>query len=108
MLNYEQLLELRKSYIEIGKIAQKYGNGQYNGELKKLMGQIKCIDSQEDDMIKQEYLVESYSTLFSQRGSLSDLVIYEKDKELRSKLNELYNREIEKVYGILKKYMQIN
>ena len=48
MLRNEDFLELRESYIEIGKMVQKYGYGQYNGILRILMGQVNCIDSDEN------------------------------------------------------------
>ena len=44
MIRNEDFLELRESYIEIGKMVQKYGYGQYNGILRILMGQVNCID----------------------------------------------------------------
>ncbi len=31
MIKNEELQQLRVSYIEIGKMVQKYGYGQYNG-----------------------------------------------------------------------------
>ena len=50
MIRNEDFLELRESYIEIGKMVQKYGYGQYNGILRILMGQVNCIDSDEDSV----------------------------------------------------------
>ena len=61
MIRNEDFLELRESYIEIGKMVQKYGYGQYNGILRILMGQVNCIDSDENDGEKMKYLTESYS-----------------------------------------------
>ena len=68
MIRNEDFLELRESYIEIGKMVQKYGYGQYNGILRILMGQVNCIDSDENDGKKMKYLTESYSKLFALRG----------------------------------------
>ena len=36
MLNNEELLQLRSSYIEVGRMVQQYGFGQYNGVLNIL------------------------------------------------------------------------
>lgn len=105
MLKNEDFLQLRVSYIEIGKMVQKYGYGQYNGILKILMGQVNCIDSDENDDEKMQYLIESYSKLFVSRGSLSDFVIYDVDVQLRNKLNEKYNDEVKKVWSIMKDYI---
>ena len=33
MIRNEELLQLREAYIEIGKMVEKYGYGQYNGKL---------------------------------------------------------------------------
>ena len=105
MLKNEDFLQLRVSYIEIGKMVQKYGYGQYNGVLKILMGQINCIDSDEKDDDKLQYLLESYKSLFISRGALSDFVIYDADIQLRKKLNEKYNNEVNKLWAILKDYI---
>ena len=105
MLKNEDFLQLRVSYIEIGKMVQKYGYGQYNGVLKILMGQVNCIDSDENDDEKLQYLLESYNRLFMSRGALSDFVIYDADIQLRNQLNEKYNNEVNKVWTILKDYI---
>lgn len=86
---------------------EKYGCGQYNGILKLLMGQINCIDSDESDEKKKEYLVESYSRLFVLRSGLNDFVIYDADAQLRNELNERYNEEVKKC-GILLKIIFSN
>ena len=56
MIRNEEFLQLREAYIEIGKMVQKYGYGQYNGILRILMGQVNCIDSDENDGKKMKYL----------------------------------------------------
>ena len=105
MLRNEDFLELRESYIEIGKMVQKYGYGQYNGILRILMGQVNCIDSDENDGKKMKYLTESYSKLFALRGGLSDFIIYDADVQLRNQLNEKYNDKVKKVWNIMKDYI---
>ncbi len=104
MLGNDEILQLRTSYIEIGKLVQKYGNGQYNGVLNILMGQVNCIDSDENDDEKMQYLIESYNRLFVSRGGLSDFVIYDENYEVRNQLNERYNDEVKKVWAIMKEY----
>ncbi len=105
MIRNEDFLELRESYIEIGKMVQKYGYGQYNGILRILMGQVNCIDSDENDGEKMKYLTESYSKLFALRGGLSDFIIYDADVQLRNQLNEKYNDKVKKVWNIMKDYI---
>ena len=105
MIRNEDFLELRESYIEIGKMVQKYGYGQYNGILRILMGQVNCIDSDENDGEKMKYLTESYSKLFAVRGGLSDFIIYDADVQLRNQLNEKYNDKVKKVWNIMKDYI---
>lgn len=105
MLKKDELFQLRISYIEIGKLVQKYGHGQYNGILNILMGQVKCIDSDEDNNEKLKYLIDSYKRLFISKGSLGDLVIYDKNKEVTKQLNERLNEEIRKVWEIIKDYL---
>lgn len=55
MIKNEELQQLRVSYIEIGKMVQKYGYGQYNEILRILMGQVNCIDSDGSDGEKMKY-----------------------------------------------------
>ena len=105
MIRNEDFVELRESYIEIGKMVQKYGYGQYNGILRILMGQVNCIDSDENDGEKMKYLTESYSKLFALRGGLSDFIIYDADVQLRNQLNEKYNDKVKKVWNIMKDYI---
>lgn len=105
MFEKEEVLQLRTSYIEIGKMVQKYGYGQYNGMLNILMGQVKCIGSDENDDEKIQYLVDSYKRLFIYKGGLSDFVIYDEDFQLRKQLNEKYNDEIKKIWAIMKGYI---
>lgn len=105
MIGNEEFLQLREAYIEIGKMVQKYGYGQYNGILRILMGQVNCIDSDESDGEKMKYLIESYSKLFTSRGGLSDFIIYDADVQLRNQLNEKYNDEVKRVWNIMKDYI---
>ena len=105
MIRNEEFLQLRKAYMEIGKMVQKYGYGQYNGILRILMGQVNCIDSYESDGEKMKYLIESYSKLFTSRGGLNDFIIYDADIQLRNQLNEKYNDEVKRVWNIMKEYI---
>ena len=105
MIGNEEFLQLREAYIEIGKMVQKYGYGQYNGILRILMGQVNCIDSDESNGEKMKYLIESYSKLFASRGGLSDFIIYDADVQLRNQLNEKYNDEVKRVWNIMKDYI---
>ena len=102
MLNNEELLQLRSSYIEVGRMVQQYGFGQYNGVLNILAAKIKCIDSNFEKKKKEEYLIESYKGLFRSKGGLSDFIIYDKNDEKRDLLNKKFNDELQKIWEILK------
>lgn len=78
----EEMLQLRKSYIEIGKLVQKYGYEQYNGILNTIMGSIECIDSDEKEEEKWKYLMDGYKSIFMGRGGISNFIIYDKNKEI--------------------------
>ena len=105
MFEDEELKQLCISYIEIGKLVQRYGYGQYNGILNIIMGQVKCIDSKEDKDEKKQYLIESYRRLFVSGRGLSDFIIYDENKEVRKYLNESLYREIKKICEIMKDYI---
>ena len=72
MIRNEEFLQLREAYIEIGKMVQKYGYGQYNGILRILMGQVNCIDSDESNREKMKYLIERYRKQDAARGGESE------------------------------------
>ncbi|MCR5195463.1 MAG: hypothetical protein K6D38_04040 [Pseudobutyrivibrio sp.] len=105
MMTNEDFLQLRKSYIEIGKLVQKYGYGRYDGILRLLGGQVNCIDSDEDYDEKMKYLLESYRKLFVSRSGLNDFVVYDPDAKLRNELNEKYNDELKNIWDIIKDYV---
>lgn len=45
MLSKDEMLQLRRSYIEIGKLVQKYGGYErYSVELKYLMSQAQALN----------------------------------------------------------------
>ena len=105
MIRNEALLQLREAYIEIGKMVQKYGYGQYNGILRILMGQVNCIDSDESDGEKMKYLIESYSKLFASRGGVREFIFFYSCNNVRNQLNEKYNDEVKRAWNIMKDYI---
>ena len=98
MLEKDDFIQLRVSYIEIGKLVQKYGYGQYGGILNILIGQVKCIDSDENADEKMQYLIDSYKRLFMSKGSLSDFVIYDEKREVRRELNVILQENITRLH----------
>ncbi|MBD5506833.1 MAG: hypothetical protein HDR05_01930 [Lachnospiraceae bacterium] len=109
MLSRKEMLQLRASYIEIGKLVQKYGGYKYYSVLlKALMRQVECIDSDEDDNDKLQYLVGSYDGLFVYKGGLSDFVIEDENGKMCKQLNERLRKESKKIWEILKDYYYHN
>lgn len=105
MFNADEIIQLRKSYIEVGKLVQRYGNEQYNSILKILMGQIRCIDSDSEEDEKIKYLVDSYKRIFMNSRGLSDFIIYDADSEKTKALNEKLCEEINNIWMIIKPYI---
>ncbi|MBD5506610.1 MAG: hypothetical protein HDR05_00735 [Lachnospiraceae bacterium] len=105
MLKDEEMLQLRASYIEIGKLVQEYGYGEYSGILKILMEQVNCIDSNKNGREKLQFLIDSYTKRIQGKGGLVDFVRYNKNSEVYNTLNEKLGGELEKVWGILKDYL---
>lgn len=111
MLSRKEMLQLRASYIEIGKLVQKYGGyWYYSALLKSLMRQVECIDSDEDDNDKLQYLVDSYDGIFVYKGGLSDFVICDcgESREVCKQLNNKLKEEMRIVWKILKDYYYHN
>ena len=105
MFSDDDIIQLRKSYIEIGKLVQQYGCGQYNGILKIVMGQINCIDSDASEDEKNQYLVESYNRIFGNPKGLGDFVIYDKNREMTKQLNEKFCKAMNDIWNIIKPYI---
>lgn len=105
MFSADEFIQLRKSYIEIGKLVQQYGYGQYPGILRILASQVHCIDSELDLDEKKEYLVDSYKRIFINPGGLGDFIIYDTDLEKRKILNEKFCEETKHIWNIMKPYI---
>lgn len=101
MLKKDEILRLRISYTKIKELVQRYGKGQYNGMLNILIGQINCIDSNENENEKLQYLADSYKRLFIGKGGLGDFIIY----EVRNRLNKRLDKEMNSVWEIMKDYI---
>ena len=109
MLSKDEMLQLRMSYIEIGKLVQKYGGYErYSAELKYLMSQVKCIDSDEDDKSKLQYLVQGYKGLVWHKGSLEEFAICNsgESEEVERQLNRKLVEEWGKVGELMRKYVR--
>ncbi len=108
MLSKEEMLQLRMSYIEIGKLVQKYGGYErYSVELKYLMSQVKCIDSDEDDKSKHQYLIQGYKGMVGYKENISEFAICNsgESKEVERQLNRKFREEWRKVGAIMRKYI---
>ena len=108
MLSKEEMLQLRMSYIEIGKLVQKYGGYKYYSvELKYLMSQVKCIDSDEDDKSKHQYLIQGYKGMVGHKENISEFAICNsgEGKEVERQLNRKLDEEWGKVGAIMRKYI---
>ena len=108
MLSKEEMLQLRRSYIEIGKLVQKYGGYErYSAELKYLMSQVKCVDSDEDDKSKHQYLVQGYKCMVGHKENISEFAICNsgEGKEVERQLNRKLDEEWGKVWAIMRKYI---
>ena len=105
MLKKDEILRLRISYTKIKELVQRYGKGQYNGMLNILIGQINCIDSDENENEKLQYLVDSYKRLFIGKGRLGDFIIYDENYEVRNRLNERLDKEMNRVWEIMRDYI---
>ncbi len=109
MLSKEEMLQLRRSYIEIGKLVQKYGGYErYSVELKYLMSQVKCVDSDEDDNSKHQYLIQGYKDMVGHKENISEFAICNsgESKEVERQLNRKLVEEWGKVGELMRKYVR--
>ena len=84
---------------------QKYGENYYNIQIKAISDIIKCIDSEENEKEKTEYILDRYKILYPSKGGLSDFYIYDDDFQTRLKLNEPLDELKDKLWMIMKQYI---
>lgn len=101
----KELYELRNIFLQLGKLVQKYGEKYYTIQLKAISDIIKCIDSEENEKEKTEYILDRYKILYPSKGGLSDFYIYDDDFQTRLKLNEPLDELKDKLWMIMKQYI---
>lgn len=101
----KELYELRNIFLQLGKLVQKYGENYYNIQIKAISDIIKCIDSEENEKEKTEYILDRYKILYPSKGGLSDFYIYDNDFQTRLKLNEPLDELKDKLWMIMKQYI---
>ena len=47
--------------------------------------------------------MDGYKSIFMGRGGISNFIIYDKNKEIMIELNEKFNRELRKIWKIMKR-----
>ena len=101
----KELYELRNIFLQLGKLVQKYSENYYNIQIKAISDIIKCIDSEENEKEKTEYILDRYKILYPSKGGLSDFYIYDDDFQTRLKLNEPLDELKDKLWMIMKQYI---
>lgn len=101
----KELYELRDIFLQLGKLVQKYGEKYYTIQIKAISDIIKCIDSEENEKEKSDYILDRYKILYPSKGGLSDFYIHDDDFQTRLKLNEPLNELREKLWMIMKQYI---
>ena len=101
----KELYELRDIFLQLGKLVQKYSENYYTIQIKAISDIIKCIDSEENEKEKTEYILDRYKILYPSKGGLSDFYIYDDDFQTRLKLNEPLDELKDKLWMIMKQYI---
>lgn len=101
----KQLYELRDIFLQLGKLVQKYGEKYYTIQIKAISDIIECIDSEENEKEKSEYILDRYKILYPSKGGLNDFYIHDDDFQTRLKLNEPLNELKDKLWMIMKQYI---
>lgn len=102
-MSKENLAELRKAVIQIGKLVQRYGAKYYFLQLKLLSQMLDYIDSGNEDA---DYLIYCYKMLFPSRGGLTEFYIHDDDYETRKKLNAPLDEAKDVMRKILLPYLE--
>lgn len=101
----EDFCELRKIFLQLGKIVQMYGEKYYTIQLRIISDIIKCIDSGINKEEKTEYILNRYKVLYPSRGGLSEFYIHDDDFQTRLKLNEPLDKLQDNLWMIMKQYI---
>ena len=85
-----EIESLKESFIQLGKMVQKYGKGYYKAQLKSE---------------KEKYIIDYYKSLFSGKGDMSEFYIHDDDYKMRIILNEPLDKLKDGLWDIMKNYL---
>ncbi|MCI9386705.1 MAG: hypothetical protein HFH77_10225 [Lachnospiraceae bacterium] len=100
-----EIESLKESFIQLGKMVQKYGKGYYKAQLKILSNMIVIIDSDCVLSEKEKYIIDYYKSLFSGKGDMSEFYIHDDDYKMRIILNEPLDKLKDGLWDIMKNYL---
>lgn len=100
-----EIESLKKIFIQLEKIIEKYGHGYYEAQLRILLKMIVIIDSDCALSEKKDYIIGYYKSLFSGKGGLSEFYIHNDDYKMRIILNEPLDKLKDELWNIMKNYI---
>lgn len=103
MLTDKELYMLKELYKDISEMVQLYGSDKHLKVLPLIESQILCIESDKSLEEKTEYLLVSCKTIFSAKNGVSDFGARETNSDLRTKINGMFNKDMQSVWNILKR-----
>lgn len=101
-MNLDKILKL---YERLEEYLIKYGDNSILQSYKIVKRTIVFLKSDEVNDEKESFVIQSYKSLFSGRGALSEFYIWDNDIEKRRKLNEPFEMIHNEVWEEMEDYI---
>lgn len=101
-MNLEKILAL---YEKLEEYLKKHGDNSILQSYKIVKRTIAFLKSDETKEEKENFLIQSYKTLFPGKGGLSEFYIWDNDIEKRKMLNEPFEIIHNKLWESMRDYI---
>ena len=103
--NIMNLEKAKKLFSELEEYLNEYVDYSICSSYKIVKSTVAVLISDEKEDVKKQFLIQSYKSLYTGRGGLTEFCIWDNDFETRKKLNEPLTRIRKELWVILKGYV---
>ncbi len=101
-MNTDRVKEL---FCQLESYLKKYGDISTKNQYRIVDDIIAVLGSDESDEYKFNYTLQSYKSLFTGKGGLTDFYVWDDDFNKRLKINEPYEIITDELWNIFKDYI---
>lgn len=92
-------------YTDIDDFLKKYGGLSIKNQHLLVKDTIDLLNSSEDDKTKKEMLINSYKSLFTGRGGLTEFCVWDNDFDKRCAINEPFELATDELWKLMKPFI---